>query len=272
MESRHEPTSVSSAGPVDVRVPAPPAWDAAALADPHQQPDKARRVEGMFNAIAGTYECVNRFASLGQDTGWRRRAIAMAELRQGEIALDICCGTGDMVRLLAQHHPRPKLVLGIDFAANMLAHGRYDALANDAAPHHLLRGDGQRLPLRDASVDLTTCAFGVRNFQHLPAGLREMRRVLRPGGRAVILEFASPKNTVIRWGYRLYTERVLPRMAEWLSRDRSGAYRYLQRSIEAFARPGEMIDALLAAGFERVRRRALNLGSVMIYRADVGSG
>jgi demethylmenaquinone methyltransferase/2-methoxy-6-polyprenyl-1,4-benzoquinol methylase len=174
-----------------------------------------------------------------------------------------------MVRLLATAAPRPRLVLGLDFAAGMLAGGRYDSVPPGAAAWQLLRADGQRLPLRDASVDLVTCAFGVRNFQSLAAGLGEMRRVLRAGGRAVILEFAPPAQPLIRWGYKLYTEGVLPRLGEWLSGDRSGAYRYLPRSIDGFSTRADMIRQLEQAGFGRVQARGMNLGTVVAYRADL---
>ncbi len=241
----------------------PPAWDAAALRDPHARADKATRVEAMFDAIAPTYERVNAVASLGQDVAWRRHAIAAAEIRPTDVVADICCGTGDMVRMIASS-ARPKLVLGLDFSAGMLQAGRY---SDAQTPVQLIRADGLRLPLVTASVDVITCAFGVRNFQDLPGGLREMRRVLRPGGRAVILEFALPDNPVIRWGYRLYSEQILPRIGTLLSRDRTGAYRYLPQSIRTFQTRREMLQTLREAGFAEVSARTLNLGSVVIYRA-----
>jgi len=239
-------------------------WDSAALADLHERPDKAVRVRAMFDAIAPTYERVNAVVSLGRDAAWRRRAIRIAAPRPTDIALDICCGTGDMIRALAAHRPAPRRILGVDFAARMLACARLDGFGT---PVVLLRADALRLPLRDASVDIVTCAFGVRNFQDLHTGLREMRRVLRPGGRAVILEFAAPDNPIVRLGYRLYTELVLPRVGQWISRDRTGAYRYLPRSIQTFARRHEMAHALRCAGFDHVAMTTMNLGSVVMYRA-----
>ncbi|MEP0846890.1 MAG: ubiquinone/menaquinone biosynthesis methyltransferase [Phycisphaerae bacterium] len=240
-------------------------WDAAALRDPHAQADKAARVETMFDAIATTYERVNSVVSLGQDARWRRRAVAAAEVRAGDIVLDVCCGTGSMIRAFADGSPKPRFIVGLDFAANMLRAGVYAKLA---APMALVRGDALRLPLADATVDVVSCAFGVRNFQNLAAGLGEFRRVLRPGGRTVILEFALPENAPIRAVYRFYCERILPILAAWISRDRSGAYKYLPQSIRTFERREAMLDRLCAAGFARVRAVPLNLGGVVIYRGE----
>lgn len=238
-------------------------WDAERLRDPHAQPDKAARVESMFDAIAPTYERVNRLASLGMDARWRRRAIAAADLTGGEVVVDLCCGTGDMVRAFAGATPAPRVVLGLDFSAQMLSNGQYPP---QPVPLQLFRADALRLPLADASADVISCAFGVRNFQDLPRGLAEMRRVLRPGGRVVILEFAAPENPLVRWGHNLYCDVLLPRLGQWLSRDRTGAYRYLPESIRTFARRGQMVEALRAAGFDDVRTFAMNLGSVIVYR------
>ena len=245
-----------------------PIWDDAALADPHGHGDKAARVERMFDAIAPTYERVNAIASLGQDARWRRRAIAAAGVRPDDIVLDVCCGTGDMIRTFAQAATTPRAIIGIDFSQQMLAAGQY---AGVRTPITLCRADALRLPLRNAAVHVVSCAFGVRNFQDLDAGLREIRRVLRPGGRAVLLEFATPENSVLRWGYRVYTETVLPRLGAWISRDRQGAYRYLPQSIQTFARRGEMLERLRTAGFSDVTARSMNFGGVMIYRGVVAN-
>ncbi|MCG3126080.1 MAG: Demethylmenaquinone methyltransferase [Phycisphaerae bacterium] len=238
-------------------------WDADALRDPHGREDKARRVERMFDAIAPTYERVNTIASLGRDAAWRRAAVRAADVRRGDVVLDVCCGTGDMLRAFASGATPPERLVGIDFSAQMLARGRYHGLV---IPVQLLRADALRLPLRDASVDVASCAFGVRNFQDLDAGLGEMRRVLREGGRLVILEFTVPSNVLLRWPYRFYTELVLPRLANWISRDRTRAYRYLPRSIRKFLPREAMIRRLRAAGLDDVAAESLNLGSVAIYR------
>ena len=240
-----------------------PAWDRASLQEPHAQNDKAARVRRMFDAISPTYERVNRLVSFGRDAAWRRRAVEVANVRATDVVLDMCCGTGDMIRAFAAHNPPPRMILGMDFAGAMLAHGRY---TNIVAPHHLLRADALHLPLVDRCVDVVSCAFGVRNFQDLDAGLREMHRVLRPGGRVVVLEFALPENPAFRTLYRFYCEHVLPALAVAISRDRTGAYRYLPNSIRTFERRAAMVARLEQAGFARVEEFPMNFGGVVIYR------
>jgi demethylmenaquinone methyltransferase/2-methoxy-6-polyprenyl-1,4-benzoquinol methylase len=219
----------------------------------------------MFDAVAPTYERANRLISLGRDAVWRRRAIAAANVRDRDVVLDICCGTGDMIRAFAAHDPPPQRLIGVDFAPRMLAHGIYDGVTT---PVQLLCADGLRLPLGDAAVDVISCAFGVRNFADLGAGLREMFRVLRPGGRVVILEFALPENRLLRWAYRSYCERVLPHLAALILRDKAQAYRYLPSSIRTFERRGALTRRLEQAGFANVTARPMNLGGVVIYRAE----
>jgi demethylmenaquinone methyltransferase/2-methoxy-6-polyprenyl-1,4-benzoquinol methylase len=238
------------------------AWDRQALRDPHKRPDKSRRVQQMFNAIAPTYERVNSVASLGQDARWRRRTIKLAAPQPGDEVLDICCGTGDMIRESARQQPAIKRIVGLDFAQEMLDRGDYQGVA---PPVTLLCGDALALPFEDASFDITCCAFGVRNFQNLQQGLGEMARVLRHGGRCLILEFATPENPLFRWGYHAYTNVVLPTLGTLISGDRS-AYRYLPRSIETFESRRSMLTRLEDAGFTDLKSVQMNLGSVIIYR------
>jgi demethylmenaquinone methyltransferase/2-methoxy-6-polyprenyl-1,4-benzoquinol methylase len=249
--------------------PTRPAWDQDTLRAPHAQADKAARVRAMFDAIAPTYERVNSVVSLRRDAAWRRKAVAAAEVCPSDVVLDICCGTGDMIRAFAACNPSPKLIIGVDFAGQMLASGRYDGVRT---PIRLLRADGLRLPLGDETVSVISCAFGVRNFQDLHEGLCEMRRVLRPGGRVVILEFALPENALARMLYRFYCERVLPRLAMQISRDESGAYRYLPQSIRTFERRDAMVGRLERAGLTNVIARPMHFGGVVIYRGEKGSG
>lgn len=240
-----------------------PIWDRDSSAAPHARADKAERVRRMFDAISPTYERVNRLVSLGRDAAWRRRAVAAACVRSTDVVLDICCGTGDMIRLFATRNPHPRMILGVDFAGQMLAHGRYPDLP---IPCWLLQADALRLPLADDSVDVVSSAFGVRNFQDLDAGLREMYRVLRPGGRLIILEFALPENPLLRGLYRFYCERVLPILAAAISRDRDGAYRYLPGSIRTFESRNAMITRLASCGFSPVSAVSMNLGGVVLYK------
>ncbi len=243
-----------------------PAWTAERLSNPHAAPDKADRVRAMFNAIAPSYERVNRFATFGMDASWRSATVRMAAPQPGEIVVDLCCGTGDMLRTFAAHQPQLARLVGVDFAREMLDRGDYRHVPQAV---ELIEADATQTTLPDAAADVVSCAFGVRNFQSLQAGLSEMRRLLRPGGRAVILEFATPQNPVLRFGYNTYCNVVLPRLGRWIGRDRSGAYDYLPRSIQTFETRASMTRRLSDAGFDAVTSRGLNFGGVVIYRADV---
>ena len=236
-----------------------PAWTPQLLSRPHQVVDKARRVRRMFGAIAPRYELVNTVFSAGRDAAWRRRAVEATRVRADDDVLDVACGTGDFAREFGK--ARPRSVLGCDFAYEMLRLAR-------SRPSPLLRwceADAMHLPFRDGSFSIASCAFGVRNFQDLGAGLREMWRVLRPGGRAVILEFSRPRNRMIRALYELYSTRFMPAAAAMLSGDKSGAYRYLPRSVVSFPDAQELCARLGQAGFARVTATPLTAGVVTVY-------
>ena len=238
-------------------------WDAQRLACPHAQQDKSRRVRRMFDAIAPTYECVNFFSSAGRDRYWRREMVRLAEVRHDDVLMDIACGTGDVARAFANSPVRPARIVGVDFSAPMLAR----AVAHPIKGGGFIAGDALRLPLADGTATLVTCAFGIRNFQNLDAGLREMHRVLAPGGRAVILEFGLPRARWLRSPYLFYFRRVMPLAATWISRDRSGAYRYLPHSVVSFPGSDEVLAALTSAGFDRVSAHPRTFGIVSIYVA-----
>lgn len=238
----------------------PPLWDESRLRDPHHQPDKARRVRQMFDHIAPTYERVNTLTSAGRDRYWRRRAVALSGATRADVVLDVACGTGDLARAFAAVAGR---VLGLDFSADMLKL----AGTRPAPATNWVRADALRLPFADATFTIVGCAFGVRNFQNLAHGLREFHRVLRPGGRAVILEFTMPRGRLIGGLYRFYLMNILPRVAGWLSGDRNGAYRYLSRSVASFENEDGMEESLRSAGFATVERRSLTCGVVCVYVA-----
>lgn len=241
------------------------AWGDEQLAAPHAAPDKAARVRRMFDAIAPRYELVNHLFSFGRDKAWRRVAVQMARVRPDDDVLDIACGTGDFARAFAatQGAARPRRVVGCDFAHQMLVL----AAAHSTTDLHWVEADALALPFRDESFSITSCAFGVRNFQDLDAGLREMRRVLRPGGRAVILEFTRPGRALMRGIYELYANRFMPVAASLVSGDRTGAYHYLPRSVESFLSAEQMCARLRGAGFARVEFRPLTFGVVTVYVA-----
>ncbi|MGD8453403.1 MAG: ubiquinone/menaquinone biosynthesis methyltransferase [Phycisphaerae bacterium] len=240
----------------------PPAWDRAALRDPHGQQDKAQRVQAMFNAIAGGYERVNTLATFGRDAVWRRRTVAAACVQSTDEVLDVACGTGDMIRAFAHGSPPPARLIGVDFAREMLDRGDYTGLD---VPVELIEADALQLPLANESVDVVSCAFGVRNFQDLQAGLEEMYRVLRTGGRVLILEFAPPAGRVLRWVYGVYCRVVLPWLGRWVAGDHVGAYCYLTRSMETFEPPEIMMRRLTDVGFRRVTAQRMNMGGVVLY-------
>lgn len=244
-----------------------PLWDRKRLATPHLQPDKAQRVQRMFDGIAPTYERVNRVASGGRDRYWRQEMVRVAQVRGQDVLLDIACGTGDVLRAFASAPTTPEQLIGMDFSAGMLRAGM-DRLPERTA---VCQADGQRLPLADGSATIVTCAFGIRNFQHLPTALAEMYRVLAPGGRVVILEFRLPANRLVRQGYLLYFRRILPLLARAISGDRSGAYRYLPSSVISFPSSRQVCEQLRQAGFVEANARPLSWGIVEIIHATKGA-
>ena len=237
-------------------------WDENWLADPHSQADKAARVRQMFDDIAPTYERVNTLASAGRDRGWRRETVRLAEIKPADRVLDIACGTGDLTEAFARAGARR--IVGIDFASQMLLRSL------DRAPGRAgwIQGDALRLPFADETFDITCCAFGVRNFQHLEAGLGEMHRVLRPGGRAVILEFSMPTQPILRGIYQFYFAKILPKLATWISGDRTGAYNYLPSSVQTFVTPPQLIEILKKVGFSSARATSRTCGIVHMVRAE----
>lgn len=236
-------------------------WTAAELQNPHSRPDKAGRVRAMFAAIAPSYDLNNRLHSFGRDQAWRRRAVREAGLREGDVVVDVACGTGDLTEAFARAGAGH--VIGIDFTREMLevAERKRDRMGPGARSRVEYRqGDAMELELEDASADVVSIAFGLRNVADPARALAEFHRVLRPGGRLVILEFDQPRFGPLRWLNDLYCTVIMPRTATLLSRDRSGAYRYLPRSVRTFAGREELGAAVAAAGFEQVRAVALTFG------------
>jgi len=214
----------------------------------------------MFDQIAPRYDTVNRLFSLDRDHAWRRRAARLTRLRPGQTALDLCTGTGKLAReLLPLVRPGGR-VIGIDFSPGMLE------LARAREPEVEFRqGDVSRLTEADASVDAVTIGFGLRNLVNRDAALREMRRVLRPGGRLVVLEFAPPTGPLMA-AYRFYLGRVMPAVVRLSSTNESNAYRYLAETVSNFPQPAALARDLEAIGFE-VEVQRMTIGIVAFHVA-----
>ena len=230
------------------------------------------RIAGMFDAIAARYDLLNHLLSAGIDRRWRTRAIRSLRLTGRERVLDLCTGTGDLAIAAAHAQPHAARVIGVDFSGAMLRVGdrklRERRLDDRIA---LVRGDAARVPLADRSADAVTIGFGIRNVQDMDAVCAELYRVLKPGGRLAILEFAVPRSSIFGPVYGWYVSRVLPRIGRALSRSDS-AYAYLPASISAFATPDEFVKILRRAGFEEISPIYLTLGSVILYTAQKGTG
>ncbi len=264
-------------------------WTERLLANPHAVADKRTRIQRMFAAIAPSYDINNRIHSLWQDQRWRRKAVRLAALQRDDVVVDVACGTGDLTMALAQGLGRQRRailgraqVFGIDFTHEMLPLARakadrryFPGNAKHYPPPsfissiHYLNADALALPLADTSADVVSIAFGIRNVTDPAAALREFRRILRPGGRLVILEFSLPTNPMLRGLYNFYFRRVLPRTATLISRDRTGAYRYLPESVNTFIGRRQMLDMMRSAGFGRVEQHPLTLGICVCYRGFV---
>lgn len=245
-------------------------WQPQELAEnPHRRDDKADKVRAMFSAIAGAYDLNNRLHSFGLDQRWRRCAVRMAAVKPTDDIVDIACGTGDLTELFAR--ARPRSIRGLDFTPPMLDIARQKAAQrrwSGPAPEYA-HGDATALELPDASVDVVSIAFGLRNVGDPARALREFRRILRPGGRLVVLEFDEPEHRLVRAANRFYTHRVMPWTASLLARDRSGAYHYLPRSVETFLDRRALKAALLEAGFTSVEQRSLTFGTCVCSCAKV---
>lgn len=251
--------------------PAPtPAWSDEDLASsPHARSDKPERVRRMFASIARSYDLNNRVHSLWQDQAWRRFAVRRAAPRPTDVVLDVACGTGDLSEAFAL--AGAARIVGLDFTFEMLEIARTKADSRpggwNAGRITYIQGDAQKLPLADASVDVVSIAFGIRNVLDVAQALREFRRVLRPGGRLVILEFAEPRLAPVRWFNDLYCRRIMPLTATWIARDKSGAYKYLPKSVATFLSPAQMAALLRDAGFATVEATPLSLGICVCYLA-----
>lgn len=253
--------------------PAAHRWTAAELMDPHRLDSKPDKVRSMFGAIARSYDLNNRVHSLWRDQAWRRHAVRRAGVKPTDVVLDVACGTGDLTEAFAR--AGAARVIGVDFTKEMLEvavrrRGRMRGRFHPERIEYRL-GDAQNLPIRDASVDVVSIAFGIRNVADPERAIREFRRVLRPGGRLVILEFGRPRVAPVRWFNDLYCKKLMPLTATLLSGDRSGAYRYLPASVETFMSTEELCEVIRRSGFEGVEAEGLTFGICVCYRGVAGA-
>jgi len=225
-----------------------------ALGDLPTGDEKRVRVRDMFDRIAPRYDALNRVMSGGMDQRWRRRALDKVGVDGGDLVVDLACGTGDLCELVASRGAR---VVGVDFALQMLKQGRHRGLA-----FRSVQGDGEWLPFRSASVDVVTCGFALRNFVSLEAVLGEIARILKPGGRAALIDVDRPTWGPVRAAHSLYFDHVVPLVGGLVS-DRK-AYRYLPQSTAYLPPPDELRALLSSAGFGNVERESLLLGSAQI--------
>lgn len=220
----------------------------------------------MFDAIARHYDFLNHALSAGRDRQWRARAIRELDLPSAARVLDVCTGTGDFAIAAADARPGAAIV-GVDFAAAMLAIGRDKVRGRSLASRiALVRGDATTIPVRDAWADAATIGFGIRNVKGPEVALREIARVLKPGGRLAILELGEPVVPGVRQVYNWYFRTVLPRLGRLVSHHDS-AYAYLPASVVNFPRPAEFAAIISSQGFRDVRAVPLTFGIVYLYVA-----
>ena len=226
--------------------------------------NEKNNIGALFNRIAHSYDKLNHLLSLNIDKKWRKKAVK--RLVPCQNLLDVAIGTADLAIEIVQQG-KAQHVTGIDLSTEMMKIG-----AEKVEKAHLqerisfTEGSALALPYPDGHFDAVTCAYGVRNFSDLDQGLREMRRVLKSGSQLVILEFSYPKNKLIAWFYDLYFTHILPKIGQWLSKDKT-AYDYLNRSVKNFIWGEAMAERLRAAGFSEVHYRTLSMGITTVYQA-----
>lgn len=233
------------------------------LPDAESVLNKKQQVAEMFNDISNKYDFFNHFLSVGIDVGWRKKAINQLKKLRPQNILDVATGTAD-VALMTYKMLQPKKITGIDISEGMLNLGRKkiaDAQLNDTIELQL--GDSEKILFADNSFDAITVAFGVRNFENLEQGLKEMHRVLQPGGKAVILEFSKPKG-LFKLVYTFYMKFLAPALVQLFSKNKK-AYQYLNNSVQAFPEGETFLNLMNEAGFTQTYLKPLSLGICTIY-------
>jgi demethylmenaquinone methyltransferase/2-methoxy-6-polyprenyl-1,4-benzoquinol methylase len=216
----------------------------------------------MFDRIAGRYDLMNSVMTAGLHHRWRARAVELAALGPGDRALDVCCGTGDLALELKRRVGDAGGVAGVDFSAPMLELARAKS-ARDGLAVDFLQGNALELPFEDASFDAATVGFGVRNVVDLERAIAEMTRVVRPGGRVVILEITTPERPPLSWFFSVWFDRIVPLIGRFAGD--SAAYSYLPESVKRFPPPAGLAAIMDGAGLERIRWTILAGGIIAIH-------
>ncbi|MCS6796324.1 MAG: bifunctional demethylmenaquinone methyltransferase/2-methoxy-6-polyprenyl-1,4-benzoquinol methylase UbiE [Raineya sp.] len=225
---------------------------------------KKEQIAEMFDNISPTYDKLNRLLSAGIDISWRKKALSFLKKNPPKNLLDIATGTADLA-ILAQKMLQPQKIVGIDISEGMLALGREKIQKLGLTEIITLQtADSENLPFAENSFEAITVSFGVRNFENLEKGLLEMYRVLKPQGKAIILEFSQPKIFPIKQLYNFYNKTFLPWLGKLISKDKS-AYSYLPQSIEAFPEGKNFVQILEKIGFKNVICKPLSFGICSIY-------
>ena len=224
------------------------------------------KIQQMFDGIAPDYDRLNHLMSLGVDRSWRRRALReIVTPERPQALLDIACGTGDFALAQARRMHADSRITGLDLSEGMLAVMREKVeKAGLAGRISCEQGDCEQMRLAEGSFDCATIAFGIRNFAHREAALEEILRVLKPGGRLVILELSVPENKLLRWAYNLYFMHFVPWIGGLVSGDKA-AYKYLPASVQAFPGRREWTATMVRCGYANVRHRAFTFGLCRMY-------
>ena len=228
---------------------------------------KKEEVREMFDNIAPTYDRLNHILSLSIDKIWRRRVVRKVRRMKPQRVMDLATGTGDLAIQMAKRMPKAR-IMGVDLSEKMLAVAAEKVRRKGLDDHiALYQGDAEQLDVTDGLLDVVTIAFGVRNFGNLEQGLSEIFRALRSGGHIVVLEFSTPRNPLIRWAYKLYSNHIMKPVGGMISKDNK-AYDYLPDSIVEFASPERFMEILHGVGFSKCRRYSQSFGIAQIYIAE----
>lgn len=225
---------------------------------------KKDKIKNLFDNIAPDYDKLNHILSLNIDKVWRKKAVKeIIDIQEPLSVLDVACGTGDFTIQIAEKSPSGSRIVGVDISEGMMTIGR-KKIADAGVDAEMVLGDCESLDYEDYTFDRVSVAFGVRNFEHIEVGLNEMHRVLKKGGKMVILELSVPSNRFISWCYKLYFTKILPSIGGMVSGNR-GAYEYLPASVLRFPSPDVFMKMVRDSGFSDVSHKSFSLGICRMY-------